>query len=125
MCGTLGNSVRDDSVGSGTLEWDSGSDQRPISRSPEDPPECSRDSLFSELCPVGPSQSSRLVREALPNVENVPTFITRPLATISCCYIEGRGRAKDAGDDVGEERAWKVVGLITMLLHRSKRTGSL
>ena len=61
-------------LGLGTLEWDSGSDQRPSSRSPEDPPECSRDSLFSELCPVGPSQSSRLVREALPNVENVPTF---------------------------------------------------
>ena len=60
-----------------------------------------------------------------PMLKTCPHFITRPLATMSCCYIEGGGRAKDAGDDVGEERAWKVVGLMPMLLHRSKRTGSL
>ena len=65
------------------------------------------DSPHSEL---GPSHSSILVREALSNVENVPTFHTRPFATMSCGCIEVESRAKDAHDAIGEERAWKAFG---------------
>ena len=56
-------------VSTGTFEWDSAIDQRPSSRSRTNPPGYPFDNPFIEL---GTSHSSRLVCEALPNVENVP-----------------------------------------------------
>ena len=70
-------------------------DQRPSSRSEADPPGYPFDSPFGELGTVGPSHSSRLVCEALPNVENVPIFHARPFATMSC--IEGAKQSEGRG----------------------------
>ena len=62
----------------------------------------------------------------MPIVEKLPSFLPR---TVEVQFLEGdreRHRAMMANDWVGEESAWKLFGLVpVMLLHRPRHTGSV
>ena len=61
-----------------------------------------------------------------PMLKTCPNFMRGRLRQCLPVALRERSRAKDAGDAIGEERAWKAFGLIPMmLLHRPRGTGSV
>ena len=61
-----------------------------------------------------------------PMLKTCPYFMRGRLRQSLAVALRERSGAKDGGDVVGEERAWKVFGLIPMmLLHRPRGTGSI
>ena len=77
--------------------------------------------------PIGPGRPRRDVLDASPNAEELPSFLAGTLVRF-CFYtaLRERLRGKMANDTVGETHAWKLFGLVPMmLLHRPKHTGSV
>ena len=63
---------------------------------------------------------------ACPMLKTCPYFMRGRLRQSLAVALWERSRAKDVGDVVGEERAWKVFGLIfVMLLYRPRGTMSI
>ena len=62
----------------------------------------------------------------IPMLRSCPHFLRARLRQSFGAALEERHRAKVAGDEQAESRAWKLFGLIPlMLLHRPRGTGSL
>ena len=59
-------------------------------------------------------------------LKSVPHFLRGRFRHSLSVALQERCRAKLVGDRIGEERAWKVFGLVpAMLLHKPKGVGSI
>ena len=58
-------------------------------------------------------------------LKKCPHFLRGRLRHSFGVALRERARAKRVGDDVSEGRAWKLFGLIPMLLHRPRGTGAI
>ena len=70
---------------------------------------------------VRPGQFGRVVLQANSHVENVSSLPSRKVAAVFHLALRERYRARQSRDIQAEERAWKVFGLVPMMLMRRPR----